>query len=133
MKFVSYLLLSLPRNGRAEMAPSQRSGTTTQGGTTAEPENRAKVTLQELMVVTLSMTDALSKLLIEKGVITDESLRRDRIRVRSARVDCEVKENRRPLVQSREEAEQHGLELSKTWLDGLAELFELWGLLQALH
>jgi hypothetical protein len=33
----------------------------------AEPENRAKVTLQELMVVTLSMTDALSKLLIEKG------------------------------------------------------------------
>jgi hypothetical protein len=37
----------------------------------AEPENRVKVTLEELMVSTLAMTDALSKLLIEKGVITD--------------------------------------------------------------
>jgi hypothetical protein len=36
----------------------------------AEPENRVKVTLEELMVSTLAMTDALSKLLIEKGVIT---------------------------------------------------------------
>jgi endonuclease YncB( thermonuclease family) len=41
----------------------------------AEPENRAKVTLQELIVATLSMTDALSKLLIEKGVITDEEFK----------------------------------------------------------
>jgi hypothetical protein len=41
----------------------------------AEPENRAKVTLQELMVVTLSMTDALSKL-IEKGIITDEEFKK---------------------------------------------------------
>jgi hypothetical protein len=37
----------------------------------AEPEDRVKVTLQELMVGTLAMTDALSKLLIEKGIITD--------------------------------------------------------------
>jgi predicted transcriptional regulator len=42
----------------------------------AEPENRAKVTLQELMVVMLSMTDALSKLLIENGVITDEEFKK---------------------------------------------------------
>jgi hypothetical protein len=41
-----------------------------------ETENRAKVTLQELTVVTLSMTDALSKLLIEKGVITDEEFKK---------------------------------------------------------
>jgi hypothetical protein len=38
----------------------------------AEPENRVKVTLEELMVRTLAMTDALSKLLIEKGVITQQ-------------------------------------------------------------
>jgi hypothetical protein len=37
----------------------------------AEPENRAKVTLTELVTVTLAMTDALAKLLIEKGVIND--------------------------------------------------------------
>jgi hypothetical protein len=37
----------------------------------AEPENRPTITLQELMVSTLAMTDALSKLLSEKGVITD--------------------------------------------------------------
>jgi hypothetical protein len=43
----------------------------------AESENRPKVTFQELMVATLSMTDALSKLLIEKGVITDDESRRD--------------------------------------------------------
>jgi hypothetical protein len=42
----------------------------------AEPETRAKVTLQELMVATLSMTDALSKLLIEKGIITDEEFKK---------------------------------------------------------
>jgi hypothetical protein len=41
-----------------------------------EPETRAKVTLQELMVVTLSMTDALSKLLIEKGIITDTEFKK---------------------------------------------------------
>jgi hypothetical protein len=32
---------------------------------------RVRVTLQELMFGTLAMTDALSKLLIEKGIITD--------------------------------------------------------------
>jgi hypothetical protein len=41
----------------------------------AEPENRTKVTLEELMVSTLAMTDALSKLLIEKGVIGDEEFK----------------------------------------------------------
>ena len=30
-----------------------------------------KISLEELMVSTLAMTDALAKLLIEKGVITD--------------------------------------------------------------
>jgi hypothetical protein len=38
----------------------------------AEPENRATITLHELLVSTLAMTDALSKLLIEKGIITEE-------------------------------------------------------------
>jgi hypothetical protein len=42
----------------------------------AEPEDRVKVTLTELMTVTLSMTDALSKLLIEKGIITDAEFKK---------------------------------------------------------
>jgi hypothetical protein len=37
----------------------------------AEPEQGEPVSLQELVVTTLAMTDALAKLLIEKGVITD--------------------------------------------------------------
>jgi hypothetical protein len=37
----------------------------------AELESGKPVSLQELMVSTLAMTDALTKLLIEKGVITD--------------------------------------------------------------
>jgi hypothetical protein len=41
----------------------------------AQPENRSTITLQELMVSTLAMTDALSKLLIEKGLITDEEFK----------------------------------------------------------
>ena len=34
-----------------------------------------KVTLKELMVSTLAMTDAVTKLLIAKGVITDEEFK----------------------------------------------------------
>ena len=37
----------------------------------AELDNRKPVSLEELMVSTLAMTDALAKLLIEKGIITD--------------------------------------------------------------
>jgi hypothetical protein len=37
----------------------------------AELEKGKTVSLQELMVSTLAMTDALAKLLIEKGVITE--------------------------------------------------------------
>ena len=37
----------------------------------AELEKGKSVSLEELMVSTLAMTDALTKLLIEKGVITD--------------------------------------------------------------
>jgi hypothetical protein len=37
----------------------------------AELEQDKPVSLEELMVTTLAMTDALAKLLIEKGVITD--------------------------------------------------------------
>jgi hypothetical protein len=37
----------------------------------AELDKRTTVSLEELMVSTLAMTDALAKLLIEKGVITD--------------------------------------------------------------
>jgi hypothetical protein len=33
----------------------------------ADPKNRPTITLQDLMVSTLAMTDALSKFLIEKG------------------------------------------------------------------
>jgi hypothetical protein len=40
------------------------------------PRTEQKVTLQELMVATFSMTDALSKLLIEKGVVTDEEFKK---------------------------------------------------------
>jgi hypothetical protein len=31
-----------------------------------------------------------------------------------------------PAFENREEAEEHGLQLCKDWLDGLAELFNLW-------
>ena len=37
----------------------------------AELESGKPVSLEELMVSTLAMTDALAKLLIEKGIITD--------------------------------------------------------------
>jgi hypothetical protein len=37
----------------------------------AELDNRKPVSLEELMVSTLAMTDVLAKLLIEKGLITD--------------------------------------------------------------
>ena len=37
----------------------------------AELEKGKPVPLEELVVTTLAMTDALAKLLIEKGVITD--------------------------------------------------------------
>ena len=37
----------------------------------AELQNGKPVSLEELMVSTLAMTDAFAKLLIEKGVITD--------------------------------------------------------------
>jgi hypothetical protein len=37
----------------------------------AELEKGKPVSLEELMVSTLAMTDALAKLLIEKGIITD--------------------------------------------------------------
>jgi hypothetical protein len=37
----------------------------------AELDKEGTVTLEELMVSTLAMTDALSKLLIEKGVISE--------------------------------------------------------------
>ena len=42
----------------------------------AELEKGKPVSLEELMVSTLAMTDALAKLLIEKGVITDAESRR---------------------------------------------------------
>lgn len=41
----------------------------------ADPDKRATITLQELMVSTLATTDALSKLLIDRGVITDEEFK----------------------------------------------------------
>ena len=37
----------------------------------AELQNGKPVSLEELLISTLAMTDALAKLLIEKGVITD--------------------------------------------------------------
>jgi hypothetical protein len=41
----------------------------------AEVEKSKPVSLQELMVSTLATTDALSKLLIEKGIITDSEFK----------------------------------------------------------
>jgi hypothetical protein len=38
----------------------------------------------------------------------------------------EVKRIEGPVFEKWEEAEEHALALCKTWLDGLAELFELW-------
>ena len=41
----------------------------------ADETKNDKVTLEELMVSTLAMSDALAKLLIAKGVITDEDFK----------------------------------------------------------
>jgi len=41
----------------------------------ADDDKQKTVTLEELMVSTLAMTDALAKLLIEKGLITDEEFK----------------------------------------------------------
>jgi len=41
----------------------------------ADESQDKKVTLEELMVSTLAMTDALAKLLIAKGVITDDEFK----------------------------------------------------------
>jgi hypothetical protein len=38
----------------------------------------------------------------------------------------EIKRLEGPRFDNREQAEDHGLQLCKEWLDGLAELFELW-------
>ena len=38
----------------------------------AEAANQAPVTIQELLVSSLAQTDALAKLLIEKGIITQQ-------------------------------------------------------------
>jgi hypothetical protein len=38
----------------------------------AEPRQQAPVTMQELLVSSLAQTDALAKLMIEKGLITHE-------------------------------------------------------------
>jgi hypothetical protein len=40
------------------------------GGSMADETQEKKITLDEVMVSTLAMTDALVKILIEKGVIT---------------------------------------------------------------
>jgi len=42
----------------------------------AELDKQGTLTLEELMISTLAMTDALAKLLIEKGLITDEEFKR---------------------------------------------------------
>ena len=41
----------------------------------AEEDKSEKISLEQLMVSTLAMTDALAKLLIAKGVITDEEFK----------------------------------------------------------
>ena len=41
----------------------------------ADESQDKKVTLEELMVSTLAMTDALAKLMIAKGLITDEEFK----------------------------------------------------------
>ena len=41
----------------------------------ADESQEKKLTLEELMVSTLAMTDALANLLVEKGVITDAEFR----------------------------------------------------------
>jgi hypothetical protein len=41
----------------------------------AEQEPSSKFTLEQLLVSTLAMTDALAKLLIAKGLITDQEFK----------------------------------------------------------
>ena len=49
----------------------------------AELENGKPVSLEELMVSTLAMTDALTKLLIEKGVITHTEFKQKLLEARA--------------------------------------------------
>lgn len=49
----------------------------------AELEQGKRVSLEELMVTTLAMADAVTKLLIEKGVITTDAEFTHKLRVRS--------------------------------------------------
>jgi hypothetical protein len=55
----------------------------------AEPDKRP-VTLQELLVSSLAQTDALAKLLIEKGLITREEFMQKLARVRHQRRSSEL-------------------------------------------
>ena len=41
------------------------------GGCMADDTKSDRITLEELMVSTLAMTDAMAKILIEKGIMTD--------------------------------------------------------------
>ena len=49
----------------------------------AELDKGKKVSLEELMVSTLAMTDALAKLLIEKGVISDAEFKQKLLQERA--------------------------------------------------
>jgi hypothetical protein len=42
------------------------------GGKMAEADKRAPVSMEELLVSSLAQTDALAKLLIEKGIVTQK-------------------------------------------------------------
>jgi hypothetical protein len=71
---------------RCRNGPSERTGAGRQnhqiGVTMAELEGKP-VSLEELMVSTLAMTDALTKLLIEKGVITDAEFKQELLEERA--------------------------------------------------
>ncbi len=67
---------------RARIATASMLGfakTRTMESLMADETNEQTVTLQELMVSNLAMTDALAKLMIAKGVITDAEFKRVRV------------------------------------------------------
>ena len=71
--FLFFLWLLTTGQNQSIQITAEKSFGDKWGSTMAEPD-RTPVTIQELLISSLAQTDALAKLLIEKGLITEQSL-----------------------------------------------------------